>query len=146
MNKQRLLDVARALRETPHPEKFDMGKYAHPCGTPACALGNYAARSDLQDHFRIHMDAEYSAMWISTSDNKRADYFRGDVLEWFGITDEQAEELFSTYGCGGVDECDCGGEDCDRCDGDGCDNVIVTDPIKAAEYIEEFCRSHEVQP
>ena len=33
---KRLLNVARALRESKHPEQFTMTEYVNPCGTPAC--------------------------------------------------------------------------------------------------------------
>lgn len=61
----RLLDVALALRESKNPEAFTMRFYTwgwsstgyvlypHPCRNPECALGHYAARSDLQPILKI---------------------------------------------------------------------------------------------
>ena len=60
--RQRLLNVVRALRESPKPKAFSMDWYgygpneAFPCGTPQCALGHYAAREDLQDFLRLGCD------------------------------------------------------------------------------------------
>src|SRR6187551_2522759 len=48
---KRLMNVAKALRESPNAGRFDMGCYIHSgseeegeknwCGSPACALGHY---------------------------------------------------------------------------------------------------------
>lgn len=127
MNTERLLNVARALRESPAPEKFTMGSYLHTCGTPACALGHYAARRDLQSIFkpfkgkwagfvslvepRYEIDPD-GDNYFSAHD---VDYDEKEVLEHFEIDDEQARELFSGEGCGGA-----------------------RTAFEAAEYIENF--------
>jgi len=69
-----------------------MRTIAHPCGTPACALGHYAARGDLQDAFRL--------------DNRGFLVHLGDEtpyemeLRHFAIDGDQEDELFSAMGCG----------------------------------------------
>lgn len=129
MNKQRLLDVARACRETPHPDRFSMDSFVSACGTPACALGNYALRSDLQGRFRL--DLEHKALLF---DGEQVNYFHEEVLDYFDIDDDEVEDLFGALGCGGF------------YDDDADEDVFVTDPIEAAEFIEDFVRRHEVQP
>lgn len=138
MNKQRLLDVARACREARVPGKFSMENFANECGTPACALGHYADRRDLQDRFELKRSGYHNKPWLFF-DGHPSGYHSDDVLEWFGINDDEAEELFAAEGCGG-------GETCEY-DEDG-DPVIryVTNHLEAAEYIEDFVRRHEVQP
>jgi hypothetical protein len=91
VNKERLLNVARALRESEHPERFTMLTIAHPCGTPACALGHYAARRDLQDVFSLSRNG----FLVTKSKALPFEVER----EHFGITEEQEDELFGARGC-----------------------------------------------
>ena len=95
MNKERLLNVAQALRESPNQDRFTMRQFVyapdaeHTCGSPACALGHYAFRGDLQKTF--------------TPDSFRTGGLACDapeVQEHFGITSRQACQLFSAAGCG----------------------------------------------
>lgn len=127
MNKERLLNVARALRESPNPEQFHMSSYGHNCNTPCCAIGHYAARPDLQDAFALD---KYG--WLILRNGDSTNYFRPEVLEHFDITPAQASALFS----GETD-----GDDFDE-DGVptqvwGCDSAKTA--IEAAEFIEAFC-------
>lgn len=101
MNKERLLKVAKALRESPKPKAFYMGRYgytsgdAEGCGTPACAMGHYAARRDLQRTFKLS-DGELT-------DNDGAVVWHSDhyACQHFEITVSEALELFDGYeGCG----------------------------------------------
>lgn len=121
MNKERLLNVAKALRESPHPERFDMGAYAHSCGTPACAFGHYAARRDLQQFLAIDSDsnADCDSSVKYVYDDGLADYDDDEILEHFGISFDEAWDLFSSTGCGRA--------------------KTVT---QAAEYIERFVAEH----
>lgn len=124
MNRERLLNVARALREAPNPEKFDMGSEIHRrCGTPACAWGHYAAREDLQSAWKVERDkgGYFDVREIGTG--RWASYDDDALLDHFDITPKERLELFDADGCGGAQT-----------------------PIEAAEYIEEFVRRHEVQP
>jgi hypothetical protein len=141
MNKRqctRLLNVARALREYAHPERFDMGTYIHTkdylvatgrsnhldwCGTPGCALGTYACRPDLQRVLRVSTRLMYNdggnlvpgPCMKLVSDNSLASYDDSDILEHFGLTEEEATKLFDYNGCG-----------------------EASTPTEAAEYIEKF--------
>ena len=91
MNKERLLNVAKALRESPNPDAFTMRTIAHPCGTPGCALGHYAARRDLQDAFNL----DHAGYLTSISDESPFE----TELKHFGISEEQEDELFGAWGC-----------------------------------------------
>lgn len=115
MNSERLLNVAKTLREAAHNELFTMRRYVHDCGTPACAIGHYAARADLQSIIRIDHG---SILYVATDEDGQseiADYDDDQMCEHFGISEGQAHELFS---------------------GDGCGKAKT--PIEAAEYIERF--------
>jgi hypothetical protein len=113
VNKERLLNVARALRESPNPDQFNMSWFANHCGTPACAFGHYAARADLQSAFELRPKSD-DLVWQKGGDDF---VFVGAaaMLEHFDITKAQATELF--------------------CE-DGCKYALTA--IEAAEYIEAF--------
>lgn len=105
MNAQRLLNVARALRESPNPEMFTMCEYGRSCGTPACALGHYAARQDLQNHLAlVKKDKEtFPVSYLSLAKkNYPISYHDRSVLDHFGIDQWQATKLFGSCGCGGA--------------------------------------------
>jgi hypothetical protein len=90
-SEQRLLDVAQACRETKFPEKFDMSRYTHFCGTPGCAIGNYAAREDLQDLLYLTNGTLHFRSPTLMSG--------GVILGWFGISSTEWHELFGHMGC-----------------------------------------------
>lgn len=115
INKERLLNVSRALRESPAPEHFNMSIYVHECGTPACALGHYGLRQDLQSLLVYAPDKPYGKDLRSAETRQLVSYQDYEVLEHFGITYDQSEELF---------------------DSDGCGNAQTA--IEAAQYLEEF--------
>lgn len=106
--KKRLLNVAKALRESKSPQAFTMYYYVHSgyttdnkgkvpeCGTPACALGHYAARRDLQR--TLYIDSKTAV--IGTKDGRESDYGSYAVLNHFGLDHAQSEELFGGDGCG----------------------------------------------
>lgn len=94
--KHRLLNVAKALRESPNPEDFDMTRFTH-CGTPACALGHYAARPDLQQSFSISA----SGLLIGEK-GLRVSHDGCSVMSHFGLTADEAEDLFGMSGCEGA--------------------------------------------
>jgi hypothetical protein len=115
--RQRLLNVARALREAPLPKAFCMQFWTYddsrlergfPCGTPACALGHYAARADLQDEFFINHRGRLDTI-------ERDELPIRLAVKHFGLTEAETDRLFEMWGCGGA-----------------------TTPIEAAEYIEAF--------
>jgi len=120
MNKERLLNVAKALRESANPNDFHMTDYVNDCGTPACALGHYAFRTDLQKLcvIKVREDDYFSVEYRVHDDERgydRLDYDDPPLLEHFGISAEEALELFG---------------------GEGCGNAKT--PIEAADYIEHF--------
>jgi len=72
------------------------------CNTPACLMGNYAARPDLQDTFFI---SDFGNLELCSNPG-RALYDFYDVttaLEThFDLTDEEVGELFNGDGCDGA--------------------------------------------
>ena len=122
---QRLLDVAKALRESRNPEAFTMTHYGWtpidlhgsqktwPCGTPACALGHYAARPDLQDVYSINPSSGYLNRPDSICGTAGCVFDAG----YFGISLDERDLLFSS---------------------DGCDKAAT--PEEAAKYIENFVK------
>ena len=104
MNRERLLNVAKALRESRSPRDFTMSVYGNKeCGTPACALGHYASRRDLQRTFVLVTDeSDQEGMWVNTNDGSYASYSSEAVCQHFGIECDQAFNLFSAIGCGGA--------------------------------------------
>lgn len=111
VQKKRLLNVAKALRDDKDPQKFTMASFGA-CGTPACALGHYAARKDLQNVFRLTRTG-----WLGLVGKRDNDLGidAEEVHKHFGINYDQSEELFGMRGCGGAKT-----------------------PLAAAEYIEQF--------
>lgn len=97
MNKKRLLNVAKALRESKNPDMFTMRRFSHPCGTPACALGHYAARGDLQEDFLF--DQHSVLVRSDTGDTVWLDEEEGFVMNHFDITEDEVEWLFGEEGC-----------------------------------------------
>lgn len=116
MNKiqqKRLLNAAKAVAEA-EPENFAMACFGHACGTPACVLGHYAARRDLQKTFKFIPDplcAQFAARRPRASDqgalrrNDERMISFGDpaVQRHFGLSQSQCAELFSDVGCGGAE-------------------------------------------
>jgi hypothetical protein len=117
VNKERLLNVAKALRESPDPGMFTMSLECHPCGTPACAWGHYAARADLQDEFCIRPteDDDEPGHDVFTQSGALAGAYSPLIDKHFDITMSQAIDLFSVGGCN-----------------------FANTAIEAAEYIEAF--------
>lgn len=93
--RKRLLNVARALRESRNPDEFTMEKTHHECGTPACAIGHYAARRDLQREFTLK-----SALGSTDGDGEWA----YAAQRHFGLEGlATVELLFGSKGCGGAE-------------------------------------------
>lgn len=111
IHRERLLNVVRALREDKDPENFRMYAFSR-CGTPACALGHYAARDDLQHVFRLRKSG-----WLGLQGKRSGDIGIDSpaVQEHFGIDFDEADELFGYCGCDGARH-----------------------PEEAARYIESF--------
>lgn len=127
--RKRLLDVVKALRDAendPHfVEDFTMQRFANPCGTPACALGHYAWRVDLQSEFIISHSAAMGrsvfyaegcgSFWRERDNDHSIGLGDDRVLDYFSISYSEVLELF---------------------DVEGCDKAAV--PGEAADYIESF--------
>ena len=117
---QVLRDAAKnsRLRRLFTVHKFGYGKYeqrlypkeVNLCGTPACALGHYAARRDVQHTFVLDRDGDVMIGQACVD-------FDNHIPVHFGITGVQAKELF---------------------DSDGCDRART--PTQAANYIERFIK------
>lgn len=128
MNRERLLNAVRALRESPSPCNFNMALWAYRCGTPGCVMGHYAARPDLQSEFELGMFEHELGPFILRRRESEPSAHRKPLQPWdfaehFDITPDDASELFGSGGC-------------DR----------ATTPIEAAEYIERFVAAREAAP
>lgn len=131
MNRDALLKVARACRESPSPDHFTMRRHVHDCGTPACAFGHYAARSDLQSAFRLRNPQVFGVDALGRSligasegvenvEGDEAGYDSSSAREHFDLGVTHLEELFGSNGCDGA--------------------RTVTE---AAQYIEQWVAEHE---
>ncbi len=98
INETALRNVIRALREIPDDrrESFNMERYGTSCGTPACCLGQYAFRTDLQALFILTSSGDIR--YIETG--RKIDFDDEPLLDHFGLTMTQTYVLFSTTGCG----------------------------------------------
>lgn len=120
LNVTALRNVCRALRESPNPSSespnsssgFTMGVYARECGAPACCLGHYAMRHDLQNIFEIS-----TMQRLKLIGGNDVDFDDDPVLKHFGIDIYESHELFSGIGC----------------------NKAKT-PEEAAQFIENFIK------
>lgn len=115
MRADRLLLVAKALRESQCPQAFIMTRI-HTCGTPHCAFGHYIARRDLQqifqfpmgdfaeqigEHTGAHMhNVIMSGVWGATSVNFN---WRRCISEHFDLDDTQVQMIFGPHGCNDAD-------------------------------------------
>lgn len=135
VQKKRLLNVAKSLRESKSP-RFTMECFVNGeggetpaeagvdvseknfCGTPACALGHYGSRGDLQKKMKIGWDMVYKSPALVYKNNRPVGSDDPAVCEHFGITQDEAFELFGGDGCG-----------------------YANTALEAAEYIERFVAS-----
>lgn len=93
---QRLRNCQVALRDAiSNGHNFDMSRYHH-CGTPMCVFGHYVARHDLQQEFRL--GSVCSVDYVAGGGF--AGICSGGPQKHFGITYDEANELFSAEGCG----------------------------------------------
>ncbi len=139
MNKvqaKRLLNVAKALRESQVPKAFTMSCFVNTedylgdrfgsvpegfCGTPGCALGHYGARPDLQKLMEIKVYADNDACLVYKRQDPGEEYDVSQedrrVQDHFGIDLQESHELFDFDGCG-----------------------EAKTPKAAAQYIERFVK------
>lgn len=102
INIPRLVKLAEAL-ESPLPKKlrkskarYDQTRFVHSCGTPACALGYYAQKSEGRFYFNYERAGEY---WHFRHFIFGSSVIAG-AIEEFGITNAEANTLFGGLGCG----------------------------------------------
>lgn len=111
MRTDRLLLVARALRESDRPQAFCMSRI-HTCGTANCAFGHYVARRDLQQVFQFPLgdcaDRIYEhthgntnnmilqGVWGATTE---IGIWRRAIMDHFGLNFDQTELIFGPHGC-----------------------------------------------
>ncbi len=112
IHKKRLLNVAKALIDEARWRKknpprgpedmFTMGRYGNPCGSPACAIGTYASRRDLQRAFVLKVDGEFGFDVFDAADLYISHEDGENICTHFGITSADADALFGGEGCGGA--------------------------------------------
>ena len=123
IHQRRLLNVAKVVEdrigEKPWREEdgtivnpFTMLRYGWSCGTPACVLGTYASRKDVQRTFELAILGQensrpFDACIRSVNAKPHYDDFLPQViyssqivLDHFGIGVDEAYELFGSDGCG----------------------------------------------
>lgn len=124
MNKANFEKLLQATREAP-AEAFDMGVFCGaltPCGTPACLLGNYAMRSDLQSAFTAQQGISGDMGRVCRTDTGDSLWIDDKyICEHFDITRGQADRLFNNNGC----------------------NNAGQDRAKALAYVERFMSTGE---
>ena len=100
VNVSALQNIVRALKEAPADAVFDMQRYVHVCGTPACALGFYAAREDLQSFLTLRAgDMTYTRPDSDMRPSHRACYTDDQLCAHFGLKPKEMFLLFSSRGC-----------------------------------------------
>jgi hypothetical protein len=133
VNAERLLNVAKALRESPNPDKFAMYSYGH-CDTPMCAFGHYAYRTDLQTAFLLTESGP------ELRDGECVSHDDQVVLDHFEFSSEDEANQF--FGCHVAAR---------HARERGLTGPFLVDEAKtaneAADWIERFVAEHtEVQP
>ena len=91
---KRMQNVVRALEEAPEPDRFTMAYFGHRCGTPACAFGHYAARTDLQKTYRMDKRGQ-----ILMNSGVEMGGWSTSLCPHFGISYQEADDLFEVNGC-----------------------------------------------
>lgn len=122
MRFDRLEKLITVLQEA-DPKGFSMERFGNACGTPACVLGHYAARRDIQRSFRfLPSDNPHPEFENNITTNKWESVWHDgeEVCSHFGIDSYQAEELFG---------------------GDGCNEA--TTPTQAIRFITKFIKTHK---
>ncbi len=115
MNKRQIERFQKLIRSTEdaNPTTFNMKMIAydgdhtkHPCGTPACVFGNFAARTDLQKFIKIKVvtfaedDLSTEIEIINSRTGREIWIDNEDVEDYFGLNENECRMLFSTDGCG----------------------------------------------
>jgi hypothetical protein len=95
-----ILDTADAEHRKNSEPKYYQGVFTHPCGTPACALGHYAAASPKR--WAIIKETSFELWQVPQPRLKlsRGARTEDDATDEFGLTIREYEELFGGVGCG----------------------------------------------
>lgn len=117
MNKEHMLTLLKANREMKHPERFTMGTYVHNretpyeingeesnppqewCGTPACVLGNFGAREDLQRLLCIRDESLAFVERVERDLLNIVSYCDERIASYFDLTTNECYEMFGLDGC-----------------------------------------------
>ena len=95
----RLADILDAADDAAHIQQheptYDQQRYVHQCGTPACALGHWAAANP--DRWYIGLDSLGDAHIFCRS-NDSLDLDEASCLE-FSLSSREAVRLFGLSGC-----------------------------------------------
>jgi hypothetical protein len=86
-----ILDAADALHAERGEPSYDQTQFAHPCGTPACALGHWGHANPETWKFQ-------SMGWWRHINAGPNHHFDGAELD-FALDACEASELFSMWGC-----------------------------------------------
>ena len=81
-----ILDAAHEAHQRKGGPGYNQARYTHECGTPACALGHWAAAHPERFAAILRESPHISPLYLAE-------------LE-FDLTHEQASELFDADGCG----------------------------------------------
>jgi hypothetical protein len=93
-----ILDVADAEHRKNNEPAYDQCSVGHPCGTPACALGHWAAANPRRFIWNPRAEEEGGSV-ISYKPDPSAGFYEMGSRE-FDLTSEQSTELFDGDGCG----------------------------------------------
>ncbi len=82
-------------------DAFDMENYGNEvCGTPACVLGTYAYRKDVQSAFCLRRDRVYGDIGVFVKGASECVSYDSEVVQkHFGIDYDEADVLFGSEGC-----------------------------------------------
>lgn len=103
-NIPRLKKLITALKDA-KPENFSMRMFGRrACGTPACVLGHYAYRRDLQRTLTLtSAEDDPEHLWLRDAHGRIVGYNDRAVLDHFGVDADDADCLFNGIsGLGGA--------------------------------------------
>lgn len=94
----RLLNVAIALRESADPDEYSGVLYFNSSGIPSDPIGHYTNREDLQSLLKKELEKGTRFYWPHFVETGRLAYYDSEeVLEHFGLTEEEADSLFDAH-------------------------------------------------
>lgn len=106
---RRLLQLAVVLDNThaeqalqPERPRYNQGKWTHPCGTPACSLGNWAFANPARWVLTKRADPVHGLIPRLKVRAKRRGDALSDAQKDFKLDFSEAYSLFSGSGCAGA--------------------------------------------